>query len=85
MWWLYIHSVEFAVLWAAFSFMPHYTIAFKPLFEFIVLGAIPGTDFEIGYLTSVIIAITMVLIIILRKQLRQLTHLPIQHQNQAQA
>lgn len=85
MWWLYLHSIQFALLAASFSFMPHYTIAFKPLFEFIVLGAIPGTDFEIGYMTSLIIAVGVLLVLLLRKQLAQLKHASIQHQNQVQA
>jgi hypothetical protein len=65
--------------------MPHYTIAFKPLFEFIVLGAIPGTNFEIGYMTSLIIAVGVLLVLLLRKQLAQLTHASILHQNRVQA
>jgi hypothetical protein len=77
--------MQFATLWASFSFMPHYTVAFKPFFEFIILGAIPGTDFEIGYMTSLVIAVIVLIVILLRKQLLQLTHISIQHQNQVQA
>jgi hypothetical protein len=85
MWWFYIHSMQFATLWASYSFLPHYTVAFKPLFEFIVLGAIPGTDFEIGYMTSLIIAACVLLLILLRKQILLLKNVSIHHQNQVQA
>lgn len=56
MWWLYYNAGQLITLIASFGFLPHYTVAFKPFFEFIVLGIIPGTSFELGFVTSLLIA-----------------------------
>lgn len=66
MWWLYYNSGQIVTLMAGLSFLPHYTVAFKPFFEFIVLGIIPGTSFELGYLTSATIAVLFVGLLLMR-------------------
>ena len=66
MWWLYYNAGQLATLFAGFTFLPHYTVAFKPFFELIVLGIIPGTSFELGYLTSTTIAVLFVAYLLLR-------------------
>lgn len=60
MWWLYYNAGQLLTLFAGLTFLPHYTITLKPLFELIVLGIIPGTSFELGYLTSTTIAVLFI-------------------------
>ncbi len=60
MWWLYYNTGQLVTLIAGLTFLPHYTVAYKPFFELIVLGIIPGTSFELGYLTSTTIAVLFI-------------------------
>lgn len=47
MWWFYGISSPVANIIASIELLPHYTIAFKPFFQFIILGVIPGTDIKL--------------------------------------
>jgi len=74
MWWLYYNAGQILTLVAGASFLPHYTVAFKPFFELIVLGIIPGTSFELGYMTSTTIAVLFVGYLLLRRASKHYYH-----------
>ena len=55
MWWLFLNAGQISTLIAAMTVMPHYTVTFGIIFEFVVLGVVPGTNIEIDFLTSLVI------------------------------
>ncbi len=62
MWWFYGNSSPIANIIASFELLPHYTITFRPFFQFIILGVIPGTDIKLD-INGVIVLFTFMLII----------------------
>lgn len=80
MWWLYYNAGQLLTLVAGIGFLPHYTVAFKPLFEFIVLGVIPGTSIVIGYLPSLLLVWVLITIALLGKMYRKPYQQTILHQ-----
>lgn len=47
MWWHYGNFFPITNIMASIELLPHYTITFKPFFQFIILGVIPGTNINI--------------------------------------
>jgi hypothetical protein len=63
MWWIYMNASHIFLLWYGFTLMPHYTIAFKPVFELIILGIIPGTNIRMDMSGTLILAVTSLLVL----------------------
>jgi hypothetical protein len=55
MWWLFLNAGQISTLIAATTVMPHYTVTFGIIFEFVVLGVVPGTNIELDFLASLVI------------------------------
>jgi hypothetical protein len=55
MWWLSLNLLPIFNIILGITEMPHYTIVFRFLFEFVVLGAVPGTDINIDFIESLVI------------------------------
>lgn len=55
MWWLSLNLLPIFNILLGITEMPHYTIVFRFLFEFVVLGAVPGTDINIDFIESLVI------------------------------
>jgi hypothetical protein len=75
MWWIYYNSGIIASLMAFSADQPHYTVAYKILFELVVLGIVPGTTFEIGFITSLTIIALILICYLLYKNAPKFIHL----------
>lgn len=63
MWWLSLNLLPIFNIITGVSEMPHYTIVFRFIFEFIVLGAVPGTDISIDFIESLVIWLVLLTVL----------------------
>lgn len=75
-WWLYYNSAQIIILLAGFHMLPHYTVAYKPFFELIVLGIIPGTSVQLGFYSSLIVTLSLLLVILVLTHRAHIAMLP---------
>ncbi|MCU0667021.1 MAG: hypothetical protein MUF85_00155 [Patescibacteria group bacterium] len=69
MWWFYMNASDIVLLWYGSTLLPHYTVAFKPFFELLILGIVPGTDLRLDMGGAVLIGLIILLIILIKMQL----------------
>lgn len=64
MWWLSLNAIQIFTILVGFSTMPHYTVTFGIIFEFVVLGIVPGTDLKIDFVTALTIWLAILLLVL---------------------
>lgn len=55
MWWLFLNVGPIFNILMASTAMPHYTVTFRFIFEFVVLGVVPGTSVSIDFVDAMLI------------------------------
>ncbi len=65
MWWILLNLLPIFNIYLATTAMPHYTVAYRFVFEFIVLGAIPGTNITLDFVDSLVICLIMLIMVLL--------------------
>ena len=61
MWWIYINAGTISTLVAATTMLPHYTVTFGIIFEFVVLGVVPGTQIKIDLIEALVIWLVLLM------------------------
>lgn len=64
MWWLLLNFNQLVLLWAAYTSMLPIRVNLDPIYEFIILGVVPGTAHELDFI-AILSAIAMLLFSIL--------------------
>lgn len=55
MWWLSLNLLPAFNIVLGMTALPHYTIVLRFLFEFVVVGAVPGTTIKLDFIDSMLI------------------------------
>lgn len=67
MWWLVLNAGQISYIVAGITVMPHYTITFRAIFEFVVLGVVPGVDYEIDLISALFIWLVFLFFVLILK------------------
>lgn len=73
MWWLSLNLLPLFNILVASTALPHHTVTFKLVFEFIVLGVVPGTAINLNFVDSLFIWLIVLSAFLLHKSFKDTT------------